>query len=957
MDSKSRGRVEFMDLNGSPEKRTSDEDFRADFCAVRDLLYADTLNVKRDIVLKNPRLLLDPALQFLVDWARGAATQGTDEFSERLMELYYLLDRCRRDGIANTFAVEEANEALRQLRFAQHLLATQSGNHAENIDSAFGYFEAALQVVPRDTFPGIWAEIERDLATAYTERESGDPAENLERAITGYLRSLEIYNKQDNPSLVASVYMHLANAFRVRKRGDRADNIDEAIAACKCALELVDRQHTSEQWAEIQSTLAGLYLLQTKQTPDRDTDVAEAITQFESALEVIDKEETPVVWSVTSVDLATAYTHLHESHPRNLRRALTLYTTALQVIDKKARPLDWAFAKRGLGTVYAELAGQDHNNRATHIVHAITCWKAALTVYTRTALPTDHLRVHRYLGHLFLREKRWDEACSNLREALGTQLFVYQTAHTAEARRAILSEFRDISTELAYALVSAGGHDNLRQAVVVAERGRARAIAEGISLAEAPLQLASNRHRSVFQALRSQIAALQAEARLPDDARNRRDFTDISADLGRAYLQLQQVTEKIRAYVPDFLAETDFEQIRAASVCPLCYLLPTAIGGVGIIITSTGEIKSVSLPLLTSEELGRYLLYYEVLFGFMPLVDDLLRAFGPRQDPHEDKKLAVLDKILCWLWDAVMGPLVTALPGVEECVIIAGSVLGRLPLHAAWKPDAASIDGRQYACDKIRFRSAPSAKSLLLGLKETCHGPDYSILAIDEPKPVRAFPLSNSGIEVDRAISVFGDCNLVLRHEAATREAVMREMPGYPVLHFSCHGFASRNSPLESGLVMAHDEILTLRDILRSKLVARIAVLSSCETAAPDLNVPDEALGLPAGLIMAGVRGVLGSLWPVRDMSSALLMCKFYDLWPRDVDNPSKALHAAQEWMRRANNGEKAEYFKRQLPEFSRSSTSSSWAEPFYKYFSLKDPTARDFYHPIHWAGFCYVGS
>lgn len=59
-----------------------------------------------------------------------------------------------------------------------------------------------------------------------------------------------------------------------------------------------------------------------------------------------------------------------------------------------------------------------------------------------------------------------------------------------------------------------------------------------------------------------------------------------------------------------------------------------------------------------------------------------------------------------------------------------------------------------------------------------------------------------------------------LAGEAATKEAVLAALPAHPVLHLSCHGFANSGEPLESSLLLAHDERLTLRDILAVQLGA-----------------------------------------------------------------------------------------------------------------------------------------
>ena len=68
--------------------------------------------------------------------------------------------------------------------------------------------------------------------------------------------------------------------------------------------------------------------------------------------------------------------------------------------------------------------------------------------------------------------------------------------------------------------------------------------------------------------------------------------------------------------------------------------------------------------------------------------------------------------------------------------------------------------------------------------------------------------------------------------------------------------------PLESGLLMADNEMLTLREIMALEAgKARLAFLSACDTGIPGVDMPDEVLSLPAGLTQAGVAGVVASLW------------------------------------------------------------------------------------------------
>jgi CHAT domain-containing protein len=174
------------------------------------------------------------------------------------------------------------------------------------------------------------------------------------------------------------------------------------------------------------------------------------------------------------------------------------------------------------------------------------------------------------------------------------------------------------------------------------------------------------------------------------------------------------------------------------------------------------------------------------------------------------------------------------------------------------------------------------------------------ILAIQEPLPVDADRLPGAAAEVEAALAYFlPEERKRLVGEKATREAVLRELPGCSVLHFSCHGETDFSNQLESGLLLSGNKKLTLRDFLGAKLPnARLAVLSACETGIPELELPDEVVSIPSALVEAGVAGIVASLWRIPDESTSILMAKFYEYWKHEHLHPAEALRRAQAWVR-----------------------------------------------------------
>src|SRR5215467_6226240 len=94
-------------------------------------------------------------------------------------------------------------------------------------------------------------------------------------------------------------------------------------------------------------------------------------------------------------------------------------------------------------------------------------------------------------------------------------------------------------------------------------------------------------------------------------------------------------------------------------------------------------------------------------------------------------------------------------------------------------------------------------------------------------------------------------------------------------IHFACHGSYDPRSPLKSAVILAGGERLTLADVYAQPPLreTRLVVLSACQTGIVDFDkLPEEAIGLPGGFLQAGAPGVVGTLWSVNDLSTALLM-------------------------------------------------------------------------------------
>jgi CHAT domain-containing protein len=104
---------------------------------------------------------------------------------------------------------------------------------------------------------------------------------------------------------------------------------------------------------------------------------------------------------------------------------------------------------------------------------------------------------------------------------------------------------------------------------------------------------------------------------------------------------------------------------------------------------------------------------------------------------------------------------------------------------------------------------------------------------------------------------------------------------------------------------------------------------------------------LPSGFLYAGSPNVVSSLWTISDISTALLIAKFYNDLQQGV-SVAAALNQAQRWLRDATGDELQQWIEeQQLP-----------LNPTLK-ISLKRRFRQNrypFQSPFYWAAFCAIG-
>jgi len=142
--------------------------------------------------------------------------------------------------------------------------------------------------------------------------------------------------------------------------------------------------------------------------------------------------------------------------------------------------------------------------------------------------------------------------------------------------------------------------------------------------------------------------------------------------------------------------------------------------------------------------------------------------------------------------------------------------------------------------------------------------------------------------------------------ESGFRRAIVRT-GRWRAIHFACHGLLSPHRPGMTSLALTpevrDDGFLTVLEILGMRLSADLVTLSACETGTGPVLSGEGLIALPHAFLHAGVPRVIGSLWPVDDKATRILMNEFYRRWNpergKSKISAAAAMKRAQEAVRK----------------------------------------------------------
>ena len=278
------------------------------------------------------------------------------------------------------------------------------------------------------------------------------------------------------------------------------------------------------------------------------------------------------------------------------------------------------------------------------------------------------------------------------------------------------------------------------------------------------------------------------------------------------------------------------------------------------------------VPLTPLSRVSNLMRLLEFQISKFKLAADYVRTF-------EQSLLAATQAHLRELYMELIAPLRARL-SAEHLVIVPHGVLHYLPFHALY-------DGENYLADSFTISYAPSA-----GIFSLCQ---QKPSAANEAPLVIGVPDSRAPFMQSEAESVaraLRGSELILgaeEGEAALRNKGARSR----LIHIATHGHYRPDNPLFSGIRLGAG-YLNLYDLYQFELNAGLVTLSGCATGINVVGAGDELLGLVRGLLHAGARALLLTLWDVHDRSTADFMALFY----RHLDSSPSTAGALQKAMR-----------------------------------------------------------
>jgi len=763
---------------------------------------------------------------------------------------------------------------------AKLFVLRNDGDLGENIEEAMLHSKLALEVFTIHNYPVEWAEVNLNLITIFTNRSRGDRKENIENAIFHANQAFQVFNELDYPIEFADVNIALANTYLNRKTGFKKEKIQRTM-------ELLNYGLGNPKVVYDELVYGG----------SREN-VELAIGHLAKALTIYSNKNNPFMWARIQVSLGIAYSKKRSGDRKdNYRQAIQYLDAALEILF--STPEDKVKILQNLALLYLMLEKEEVNEDSKEKYGEIAIEKAqlALESATESSLSNDY----RFLGvvgdFLFL-QNRWRDALHYYAKAISTSELLLNNSYTEETRKELYQENSRFYSNGAYCFLRI---NRIYDAINLLERGKTRKYSNSLLSDSASHDLTTTIDIDKINLLNLKVKEIEFKIK------NDHDFTpDTNSNLTAQLeeLRMQLLLAEFRISDNDLIA--NLYSAMPPNIVVIIPIITYAGSVITLIDTGTKDFSLENVIWIddfNTEKMADILIAsidektFETQNGWLQSYLAYRRSESANSGNDFFESIVSSTK---GIWHSLIEPIFDPLvrSGKTHLVIIPESGLQLLPLQAAWHYKAGI---KKYLIDYFEVSYSPSLNALLASSKpNNDNAREALLIGVDNYEKLRSL---NFAVQEVSSISKLLN-SVTLINSKATREAFYEEIIGKDYIHLACHGsYSWDGNPLDSALYLSQDTKITLRELLSRNLNlsnVTLITLSACESGISEMvNEPQsEFVGFPMSFAEAGAKAVISSLWVVDDISTSLLMDKFYSLHLEMKKPLATALRESQIWLR-----------------------------------------------------------
>ena len=252
----------------------------------------------------------------------------------------------------------------------------------------------------------------------------------------------------------------------------------------------------------------------------------------------------------------------------------------------------------------------------------------------------------------------------------------------------------------------------------------------------------------------------------------------------------------------------------------------------------------------------------------------------------------------------IIAPVSDLLDGETEIMIVPDPLLFKVPFEALQDKDGS------YLSETFRIRIVPSLTTLnLIHNSPADYHSQTGALMVGDPDVgwvlYKGSKVYRSSLpfarEEARMLGRILGAQTLLGNEA-TKQAVLHNIHSMSLVHFAAHGnpktgeiYLARPISID-GTPQEEDYLLTMADISKVRLRAKLVLLSCCHTADGEIRA-EGVVGMARAFLGSGARSVLAARWAIDDKATMHFMFRFYYHLVRG-ESASESLHKTMKWMR-----------------------------------------------------------